>query len=66
MIDPETWEPHETFDGPSFWGHDRLYLPEGHATRDTFRDMRLDAAQRGVRAPDPVPCAWLDGVMRRG
>ena len=24
LIDPATWEPHETFDGPSFWGHERL------------------------------------------
>ena len=29
IIDPATWQPHETFDGPSFWGHDRLYLADG-------------------------------------
>lgn len=67
VIDPSTWEPHETFDGPSLWGHERLHLPEEGRTR--LRNMRLDAAARGVRAPDPsVPalnCAWLDSVIAR-
>ena len=39
------------------------------AQRKRMRDMRLDAAARGVRAPDPrVPplnCAWLDAVIAR-
>ncbi len=62
VIDPATWQPHETFDGPSFWGHERLYLePEA---RKRLRDMRLDAAARGVRATsNPVNCAWLDSVV---
>ena len=30
IIDPEKWVTHETFDGPSFWGHERLYLPKFH------------------------------------
>ncbi|MDQ8731046.1 VOC family protein [Bradyrhizobium sp. LHD-71] len=58
VIDPATWQPHETFDGPSFWGHERLNLPPEQ--RDSFRQMRLDAAARGVRAP--VNCAWLEQV----
>jgi hypothetical protein len=58
MIDPATWQPHETFDGPSLWGHDRLSMPP--AQREHFRQMRLDAAARGVRAP--VNCAWLEQV----
>lgn len=66
MIDPATWKPHETFDGPSLWGHERLYMPEDMRAR--LRNMRLDAAARGVRVPDPVPdpvnCAWLDAVIR--
>lgn len=66
-IDPETWEPHETFDGPSLWGHERLYMPEEQRAR--LRDMRLDAAARGVRVPNPVlpaiDCPWLDSVIRR-
>ncbi|WP_315801966.1 VOC family protein [Bradyrhizobium sp. SZCCHNS3002] len=65
VIDPATWRPHETFDGPSLWGHERLYLPD--EPRKRMRDMRLSAAARGVRVPDPrVPplnCAWLDAVI---
>ncbi|BAM92190.1 putative biphenyl-2,3-diol 1,2-dioxygenase [Bradyrhizobium oligotrophicum S58] len=65
VIDPTTWQPHETFDGPSLWGHERLYLPD--EPRKRLRDMRLSAAARGVRVPDPnVPplnCAWLDAVI---
>lgn len=63
VIDPATWQPHETFDGPSFWGHDRLYMePESRAR---LREMRLSAAARGVRAPVP-DCPWLDAVTGRG
>ena len=65
VIDPATWQPHETFDGPSLWGHERLYMPEDQRKR--LRDMRLSAAARGVRVPDPsVPplnCPWLDAVI---
>lgn len=57
VIDPSTWEPHETFDGPSFWGHERLYLPDEPRAR--LRQMRLDAAAKGVRAPEVVDCPWL-------
>ena len=28
IINPTTWVPHETNEGPSFWGHERLYLPD--------------------------------------
>lgn len=66
VIDPRTWKAHETFDGPSLWGHERLYMPEKPRAR--LREMRLDAAARGVRAADPsVPplnCAWLDAARR--
>jgi 2,3-dihydroxybiphenyl 1,2-dioxygenase len=49
VIDPAKWKPHETFDGPSFWGHERLHLePE---LRQHMRDLRMDAAARGLRAP---------------
>lgn len=57
LIDPATWEPLETHDGPSFWGHERLYLPEG--PRGKMREMRMEAARRGVRAPPLVDCPWL-------
>ena len=61
LIDPTTWVSHETFDGPSFWGHDRLYLPEDQCI--TMRDMRMDAASRGLRAPHLIECPWLYGQM---
>lgn len=67
VIDPATWQPHETFDGPSLWGHERLYMPDDLRAR--LRNMRLDAAARGVQVPDPsVPrlnCPWLDSVIAR-
>lgn len=58
IIDPATWEPYETTMGPSFWGHERLYLPEG-GTRQHLRDLRLKAARDGLRAPPVVDCPWL-------
>ncbi len=57
VIDPATWQPHETFDGPSFWGHERLYLPP--EPRAQLRNLRLDAAKKGRRAPPIVECPWL-------
>ena len=57
VIDPDTWEPHETYDGPSFWGHERLFLPE--KVRNQFRDMRLDLAARGIKGPPISQCPWL-------
>ena len=57
IIDPATWEPHETNVGPSFWGHERLYLPEDK--RHAFRQMRMRSAQQGKRAPPVVDCPWL-------
>lgn len=61
VIDPATWEPHETFAGPSFWGHERLYLPEEPRAR--LRDMRLAAAAHGLRAPEVADCPWLYGQL---
>ncbi|MBV8096891.1 MAG: VOC family protein [Acetobacteraceae bacterium] len=62
VIDPATWQPHETFDGPSFWGHERLYMPPEQRAR--LRDMRLSAAAKGLRAPmRVVDCPWLDAVI---
>lgn len=57
IIDPATWQPHETHCGPSFWGHDRLYMAEEDRSR--LRDMRLDAAANGLQAPPVVDCPWL-------
>jgi 2,3-dihydroxybiphenyl 1,2-dioxygenase len=69
-IDPATWQPVEMQDGPSLWGHERVWLPP--KDRDVAREMRLRAAQAGLRAPVQVmegnyklmsgTCAWWDGV----
>lgn len=61
VIDPQTWKPHETQVGPSFWGHERMYLDEHE--REKFRKMRLEAAANGLRTPHVVNCPWLYGQM---
>ncbi|WP_325892694.1 VOC family protein [Grimontia sp. NTOU-MAR1] len=58
VIDTSTWKPHETTVGPSFWGHERLYLPEDGG-RKRLRAMRLQAAAEGLRAPPIIDCPWL-------
>jgi 2,3-dihydroxybiphenyl 1,2-dioxygenase len=70
-IDP-TWQPFELKDGPSLWGHERVWLPP--ADRDVARNMRMRAAAAGLRAPVQVmdgnyklmsgTCAWWDGVRK--
>ena len=57
IIDPETWQPIETFEGPSFWGHERLYLPDDE--RMKFRNKRLETASQGKQAPLLIDCPWL-------
>jgi 2,3-dihydroxybiphenyl 1,2-dioxygenase len=69
-IEPQTWQPVEMHDGPSLWGHDRVWLPP--AEREVAREMRMRAAANGLRAPVQVmegnyklmsgTCAWWDGV----
>jgi 2,3-dihydroxybiphenyl 1,2-dioxygenase len=69
-IDPTTWQPFELMDGPSLWGHERVWLPP--ADRDVAREMRMRAAAAGLRAPVQVAdgnyrllsgtCPWWDGV----
>lgn len=54
-IDPQTWQPHEFFHGASLWGHERYWLPPDR--RAEARDMRIQAAADGFRAPVHV----LDG-----
>ena len=46
-IDPRTWQPFEMFDGPSLWGHERVWLPPAD------REVR---AACGC-APPPPGCA---------
>jgi 2,3-dihydroxybiphenyl 1,2-dioxygenase len=71
-IDPSTWQPVEMHDGPSLWGHERVWLPE--KDREVAREMRMHAAASGLRAPVqvmegnyklmPGTCPWWDGVSR--
>src|SRR5947208_2357550 len=73
-IDPATWQPIEMTDGPSLWGHERVWLPE--KDREVARKMRMRAAASGLRAPVQVmegnyklmsgTCAWWDGVSGKG
>ena len=57
MIEPQTWQAEETTLGPSFWGHDRLYLE--HEQREQFKHMRMQAAANGKRTPHLINCPWL-------
>jgi len=63
VIDVDNWEAHETFDGPTLWGHERHYLGENSALRDKMRDMAMDSAAKGHRAPPVVECPWLYGEL---
>ena len=57
IIDPTIWEAHETKTGPSYWGHDRMYLPDDQ--RERYREMRYALAAEGKRTPPLVDCPWL-------
>jgi 2,3-dihydroxybiphenyl 1,2-dioxygenase len=73
-IDPSNWQPVEMTDGPSLWGHERVWLPE--KDREVAREMRMRAAASGLRAPVQVmegnyklmsgTCAWWDGLSGKG
>ena len=73
-INPATWQPLEMHDGPSLWGHERVWLPP--ADREVAREMRMRAAAAGLRAPVqvidgnyqlmPGTCPWWDGVSSTG
>ena len=58
-IDTANWTPHERTEGPSLWGHDRLWLTE--QGREEARNLRILAAQSGSREPVNV----MDGNHRR-
>jgi 2,3-dihydroxybiphenyl 1,2-dioxygenase len=73
-IDPRGWQPVEVKQGPSLWGHERVWLPE--KDRQVAREMRMNAAREGLRAPVQVmegnytlmsgTCAWWDGLRGSG
>ncbi len=53
-IDPATWQPYEMQDGPSLWGHERVWLPaEGPRARARDADAR--------RRPRPPRAGAGDG-----
>ena len=63
----------QMYDGPSLWGHERVWLPP--EDREVAREMRMHAAANGLRAPVqvmsgnyqlmPGTCPWWDGVSKR-
>jgi 2,3-dihydroxybiphenyl 1,2-dioxygenase len=61
IIDPTTWDASELHNGPSLWGHERLHLPTEQ--RNRMREMRLEAARQGLRAPPASECPWLFGEI---
>jgi 2,3-dihydroxybiphenyl 1,2-dioxygenase len=73
-IDPSTWRAFELQDGPSLWGHERVWLPP--ADREVAREMRMQAAASGLRAPVQVmsgnytlasgTCPWWDILSQEG
>ena len=73
-IDPQAWQAVEMHDGPSLWGHDRVWLKP--ADREVAREMRMRAAAAGLRAPVqvmdgnyklmPGTCPWWDEVSKAG
>ncbi len=68
----KTGSPVEMHAVPGLWGHERVWLPE--KDRTVARDMRMNAAREGLRAPVQVmegnyklmsgTCAWWDGVKQ--
>jgi hypothetical protein len=72
-IDPATWQPFERTMGPSFWGHDRHWLPP--EKQQEARELRMQAARDGMRRPvqviegnyalNPGVCPWWDSVRQQ-
>jgi 2,3-dihydroxybiphenyl 1,2-dioxygenase len=70
LIDTDTWQPYEMENGPSLWGHERSWLTE--EGREKARQMRFNAAAKGVREPvyvtegnfrqNKIACGWWDSV----
>jgi 2,3-dihydroxybiphenyl 1,2-dioxygenase len=73
-IDPANWQAVEMHDGPSLWGHERVWLSP--ADREVAHEMRMRAAAEGRRAPVqvmegnyrlmPGTCPWWDGASKAG
>jgi 2,3-dihydroxybiphenyl 1,2-dioxygenase len=72
-IDPATWKASERKEGPSLWGHERMWLtPE---KRREARELCLANAARGLRRPVQVlagnhqvmtgACPWFEAVKKQ-
>jgi hypothetical protein len=48
-IDVDNWVAKERPEGPSMWGHDRVWLPD--EVHENARKMRMGLAQQGYRGP---------------
>ena len=72
-IDVDSWQATERKEGPSMWGHERVWLSE--ADRAKARALRLKNAEDGFRRPVQVMegnyetmagiCPWWDSVKAR-
>jgi 2,3-dihydroxybiphenyl 1,2-dioxygenase len=72
-IEPSTWDAHERKEGPSMWGHERIWLPPEQ--RADARKLRLKLAEEGYRRPvqvmegnyqlAPGTCPWWDSIKSR-
>ena len=54
---------HETNEGPSFWGHERLYLPDDERLK--FRKKRIETAQQGKRSPMIIDCPGYIKIFKK-
>jgi 2,3-dihydroxybiphenyl 1,2-dioxygenase len=73
-IDVDSWVAKERPEGPSMWGHDRIWLPE--EVRENARKMRMQLAEKGYRRPvqviegnyqlAPGVCPWWDSLRDAG
>jgi 2,3-dihydroxybiphenyl 1,2-dioxygenase len=69
-IDPDNWQAYERKEGPSMWGHDRVWL--SREDQAAARKLRLENAAKGFRRPVQVMegnyetmsgvCPWWDSV----
>jgi hypothetical protein len=69
-IDVDNWVAKERPEGPSMWGHDRVWLPDD--VRENARKLRMGLAQQGYRRPvqviegnyelAPGVCPWWDSL----
>jgi 2,3-dihydroxybiphenyl 1,2-dioxygenase len=71
-IDVDTWQAFERKEGPSMWGHERVWLSE--EDRAKARTLRLKNAENGFRRPVQVidgnyelmsgVCPWWDSLTK--